>query len=80
MPVLESWFACQYETLSVSVSSIPETEEFTEWTYTIGTTLEATENFHFDGVTSTSTYTTNCMLPIFDVEPYITMNNSTDLF
>ena len=80
MPILEPWFACEYETFTVSVSSIPETEEFTKWTYTIGTTLEATANFHFGGVSSTSAYTSNCMMPIFEVELQATMNNSTDLF
>lgn len=80
MPILEPWFACEYETLTVSVSSIPETEEFTKWTYTIGTTLDDTENFHFGGVSSTSTYTSNCMMPIFEAEPQVILNNSTDLF
>jgi hypothetical protein len=80
MPILEPWFACEYETLTVSVSSLPETEEFTKCTYTIGTTLDATENFHFDGVSSTSAYTSECMMPIFEVEPQVILNDRTDLF
>ena len=46
-----------------------------EWTYAIGTSLEVTENFIFNGIDFESIFTTSCLVSAQAVVPLFTFND-----